>query len=67
MKPDFNRMARTLIKGKIHFTTRGTEPRFEIEGEYFTTEELIKLSRENNMTVLKISQMVKTKRTKSKP
>jgi hypothetical protein len=50
MKSDFNRMARTLIKYKINFTTIDPEPRFEIQGQHFTTQELIQLGHENKLT-----------------
>jgi hypothetical protein len=43
MQSDFNGMARKLIKYKIHFTTSDAEPRFEIQGAHFTTQELMQL------------------------
>jgi hypothetical protein len=43
-------MARALIKHKIRFTTKDTEPRFEIQGGRFTTQELMMLSLENKIT-----------------
>jgi hypothetical protein len=43
-------MARVLIKHKIRFTTKDTEPRFEIQGGRFTTQELMMVGRENKIT-----------------
>jgi hypothetical protein len=62
MKSDFNRMARTLIKHKIHFTTVDAEPRFEIRGGHFTTLELTELRRENKLTNLDLSEIIRTRR-----
>jgi hypothetical protein len=63
MQSDFNRMARSLMKHKIIFTTSDAEPRFEIQGGRFTTEELTRLSKENRLTNLDLSEITKTKRT----
>jgi hypothetical protein len=53
MQSDFNRVARSLIKNKIHFTTSDAEPRFEIQGRRFTTEELTRLSlRKTDLQIL---------------
>jgi hypothetical protein len=43
-------MGRALIKHKIRFTTKDAEPRFEIEGGRFTTQELMMLSLEKKIT-----------------
>jgi aspartate/glutamate racemase len=61
MKSDFNRMARTLIKHKINFTTIDTEPRFEIQGQHFTTQELTQLGHENKLTNPDLSEIIKNK------
>lgn len=65
MQSNFNRVARLLIKHKINFTTKDVEPRFEIQGERFTTEELALLSKENRLTNLDLSEITRTKRTTS--
>jgi hypothetical protein len=62
MKSDFNRMARTLIKHKIHFTTIDAEPRFEIQGQHFTTQELIQLGHENKLTNPDLSEIIRIRR-----
>jgi hypothetical protein len=62
MKSDFNRTARTLIKHKIHFTTMDAEPRFEIQGQRFTTQELIQLRQEDKLTNPRLSEIIRTKR-----
>jgi hypothetical protein len=67
MQTDFNRLARALVKHKIHFTTTGAEPRFEMEGSHFTTQELLNLSRENKLTNAGLSEIVTTKRMSSAP
>ena len=63
MQSNFNRVARLLIKRKIHFTTKDAEPRFEIQGGRFTTDELTSLSKENRLTNLDLSEITRTKRT----
>jgi hypothetical protein len=65
MQSNFNRVARSLIKHKINFTTKGVEPRFEIQGGRFTTEELTLLSKENRLTNVDLSEITRTKRTTS--
>jgi len=65
MKSDFNSTARKLIKYEIHFTTNDAEPRFEIHGGHFTTQELIQLAHENRLTNLDLSEIIRTKRMKS--
>lgn len=65
MQSNFNRVARSLIKHKILFTTKDAEPRFEIQGGRFTTEELALLSKENRLTNLDLSEITRTKRTTS--
>ncbi len=65
MQSNFNRVARSLIKHKINFTTSDAEPRFEIQGGRFTTEELTLLSKENRLTNLDLSEITRTKRTTS--
>jgi hypothetical protein len=62
MQSDFNRVARSLIKHKIHFTTSDAEPRFEIQGGRFTTNELTRLTKENRLTNLDLSEITRTKR-----
>jgi hypothetical protein len=59
MKIDFNSVARTLIKQKILFKTSDAEPRFEIQGERFTTQELIQLSKENKLTTPGLSEVIR--------
>jgi hypothetical protein len=65
VKPDFNSTARKLIKNKIHFTTRAAEPRFEILGERFTTQELIHLDQQNKLTNFHLSEIIRAKRMTS--
>ena len=65
MQSDFNRVARSLIKHKIHFTTSAAEPRFEILGERFTTQELIQLGQQNKLTNFHLSEIIRTKRMTS--
>jgi hypothetical protein len=65
MQSNFNRVARSLIKHKILFTTSDAEPRFEIQGGRFTTEELALLSKENRLTNVDLSGITRTKRTTS--
>jgi hypothetical protein len=62
MKSDFNRLARKLIKSKIHFTTTDSEPRFEIQGQRFATQELIQLDQEDKLTNSRVSEIITTKR-----
>ena len=61
MKPDFNSTARKLIKHKIQFTTSDSEPRFEIQNERFTTQELIQLQ-EDKLTNSGLSEIIRTRR-----
>jgi hypothetical protein len=56
-------MARVLIKHKIRFTTNDAEPRFEIEGGRFTTQELMMLSLENKITNPDLLELLRAKRT----
>jgi hypothetical protein len=58
-------MARALIKHKIRFTTKDAEPRFEIEGGRFTTQELMMLSLENKITNPYLLEVLRTKRMTS--
>jgi hypothetical protein len=58
-------MARVLIKHKIRFTTKDTEPRFEIQGGRFTTQELMMLGRENKITNPDLLEVLRTKRVTS--
>ena len=58
-------MARVLIKHKIRFTTKDAEPRFEIEGGRFTTQELMMLSLEKKITHPDLLQVLRTKRMTS--
>jgi hypothetical protein len=62
MQTDFNKLARTLIKHKIHFATSDAEPRFEIEGVRFTAQELLALSKENKLTRADLSEIISAKR-----
>jgi hypothetical protein len=61
----FRIVGRKLIKSKIHFTTSDAEPRFEIQGEQFTTKELIQLHQENKLTNPGLSEIIRTKQLKS--
>jgi hypothetical protein len=61
---NFRRMARKLIKNKINFTTSDAEPRFEIQGECFTTPELMQLGYENKLSNSCLSEIIRTKRVK---
>jgi hypothetical protein len=63
MKFDFNRVARTLVKQKITFTTSHTEPRFEIQGGRFTTEELSTLILKNNPATVSLSEILQGTKT----
>jgi hypothetical protein len=65
MQSDFNRVARSLIKHKIHFTTSDTEPRFEIQGGRFATDELTRLSKEKRLTNFDLSEITRAKRKTS--
>jgi hypothetical protein len=65
MKSDFNRVARILIKHKIHFTTSDAEPQFEIQGERFTTKELTELNQETKLTNPGLSEIIRIRRIKS--
>jgi hypothetical protein len=65
MKSDFNSTARKLIKDKIQFTTSDSEPRFEIQGERFTTQELIQLHQDDKLTNPGLSEIIRTKRITS--
>ncbi len=58
-------MARALIKHKIRFTTKDAEPRFEIQGGHFTTQELMMLGRENKITNPDLLEVLRTKRMTS--
>jgi hypothetical protein len=58
-------MARVLIKHKIRFKTKDTEPRFEIQGGRFTTQELMMLGRENKITNPDLLEVLRTKRVTS--
>jgi hypothetical protein len=58
-------MARVLIKHKIRFTTQDAEPRFEIQGGHFTTQELMMLGRENKITNPDLLEVLRTKRVTS--
>jgi len=58
-------MARVLTKHKIHFTTKDAEPRFEIQGGHFTTQELMMLSLENKITNPDLLEVLRTKRMPS--
>jgi len=62
MKSDFNSTARKLIKDKIQFTTSASEPRFEIQGERFTTQELIQFDLHDKLTNPRLAEIIKTKR-----
>jgi len=59
IKIDFNSVARTLVKQKILFTTSDAEPRFEIQDQRFTTQELIQLSKENKLTTPGLSELIR--------
>jgi hypothetical protein len=59
-------MARALIKNKIHFTTNDAEPRFEIQGGHFTTQELMMLSLEKKITNPDLLEVLRIKRMKSR-
>ena len=65
IKSDFNRLVRVLIKHKIRFTTQHAEPRFEIQGGHFTTQELMLLGRENKITNPDLLEVLRTKRVTS--
>jgi hypothetical protein len=58
-------MARVLIKHEIRFTTKDAEPRFEIQGGRFTTQELMMLGRENKITNPDLLEVLRTKRVTS--
>ena len=57
-------MARALTKHKIRLT-KDAEPRFEIQGGYFTTQELMMLSLENKITNPDLLEVLRTKRVTS--
>jgi hypothetical protein len=57
----FRIVGRKLIKSKIHFTTSDAEPRVEIQGERFTTQELIQLHQENKLTNPDLSEIIRAK------
>jgi hypothetical protein len=65
LNPILNKMARALTKHKIHFTTKDADPRIEIQGGRFTTQELMMLSLENKITNPDLLEVLRTKRTTS--
>jgi hypothetical protein len=60
---DIHKITRILIERKIDFTgSDQAEPRFEICGLPFTTQELIQLEHENKLTNVDLSEIIRTRR-----